>query len=90
MFPEPAGVQVLKIRADVSVKYVLLTGIASVPHRLLVLRSLAIQSGIATEHRHLALLIQSTEMSANLVFINIDWKSSRMNRAFKKHMKVLA
>ena len=29
-------------------------------------------------------------MSANVVFINIDWKSSRMNNGLSRNMKVLA
>ena len=56
-----------------------------VPHRLLVLKSSAIQSATAAEHSQQALLTQITEMSANLVFININWKSNMMSRTFKKN-----
>ena len=44
----------------------------------------------ATEHNRQALLLQSTETSANLVFIDIDWKSRRMDSALIRNMKLLA
>ena len=44
----------------------------------------------ATEHSPEVPLLQSTEMSANVVFINIDWKSSRMFKNLEKNMKLLA
>ena len=37
--------------------------------------------GVATEH---------AEMSANVVFINIDWKVGRMNNTLIRNMKLLA
>ena len=43
------------------------------------------QAIAATEHNQ-----QSTEMSTNVVFINIDWMSSRMHGTLNKNMKVLA
>ena len=45
----------------------------------------------ATEHGKEALLLQSTVMSANVVFINIDWKKSRHSKARLSHnMRTLA
>ena len=43
-----------------------------------------------TEHNQYALLLQSTAMSANVVFINIDWKSSRMHATLHANMQILA
>ena len=43
-----------------------------------------------TEHNQYTLLLQSTAMSANVVFINIDWKSSRMHARFQINMRILA
>ena len=44
----------------------------------------------ATEHGKEALLLQSTVMSANVVFINIDWKKSRHNKGtLAKNMRTL-
>ena len=37
-----------------------------------------------------ALLLQSTTMSANVVFINIDWKASRMRGTLHANMQILA
>ena len=48
-------------------------------------------SAVATEHSPEVLLLQSTALSANVVFINIDWKASRRNaKALKSNMKILA
>ena len=44
----------------------------------------------ATEHSPEEALLQSTEMFANVVFINIDWKASRMFNTLEKNMKLLA
>ena len=44
----------------------------------------------ATEHSPEVPLLQSTETSANVVFINIDWKSSRMFNTLEKNMKLVA
>ena len=43
----------------------------------------------STEHSQEMLLLQSTAMSANVVFINIDWKASRHNKTLKRNMKLL-
>ena len=43
--------------------------------------AMGLSRGAATEH---------AEMSANVVFINIDWKSSRMNNKLRYNMKRLA
>ena len=43
-----------------------------------------------TEHNQYTLLLQSTAMSANVVFINIDWKSSRMHARLQTNMRILA
>ncbi len=45
---------------------------------------------IATVHDQEVLLLQSTAMSANVVFINIDWKASRMLGTLDSNMKLLA
>ena len=43
-----------------------------------------------TQHDTAALPLQSTVMSANVVFINIDWKKSRHNdHALNRNMKIL-
>ena len=47
------------------------------------------RSAAATEHSQEARLVQSTEMSANVVFVNIDWKESRHHRTLNVNMKVL-
>ena len=46
---------------------------------------------VATGHDREALLLQSTAVSANVVFINIDWTVSRhgSEKAFKANMSVL-
>ena len=38
----------------------------------------------ATEHR------QVTEMSANIVFVNIDWKESRMHKTLSYNLRRLS
>jgi hypothetical protein len=43
-----------------------------------------------TEHNQQALLLQIPETSANVVFINIDWKSSRMNNTLNETWNALA
>jgi hypothetical protein len=43
----------------------------------------------ATEHGKEALLLQSTVMSANVVFINIDWKKSRHGNRLRANMRTL-
>ena len=45
----------------------------------------------ATGHDRGALLLQSTAVSANVVFISIDWKVSRhgSEKAFKANMSLL-
>ena len=45
----------------------------------------------ATEHGQEALPLQSTAVSANVVFINIDWKASRHNteKASTRNMTLL-
>jgi hypothetical protein len=43
----------------------------------------------ATEHSPEVPLLQSTEMSANVVFINIDWKASRHLKTLNTNMKRL-
>jgi hypothetical protein len=44
----------------------------------------------ATEHSPEVSLLRSTKMSANVVFINIDWKASRHNRGrIHANMKIL-
>jgi len=47
------------------------------------------QMTAATEHGQEVLLLQSTAMSANVVFINIDWKASRHNKTLEANMKLL-
>jgi len=47
------------------------------------------QMTAATEHGQEVLLLQSTAMSANVVFINIDWKASRHNKTLKANMELL-
>ena len=44
----------------------------------------------ATKHSQQALLLESTEMNANIVFLYIDWKSTRMHRQRKPNMKHLS
>ena len=43
----------------------------------------------ATKHGQGVLLLQSTAMSANVVFINIDWKASRHNNTLNTNMRIL-
>ena len=43
----------------------------------------------ATEQDQEVLLLQSIAMSANLVFVNIDWKESRHHGTLKQNMMVL-
>ena len=43
----------------------------------------------ATEHSPEVPLLQSTGMSANVVFINIDWKASRHFKTLNDNMKLL-
>ena len=43
----------------------------------------------ATEHSQAVPLLQSTGMSANVVFINIDWKASRHFKTLNDNMKLL-
>ena len=44
----------------------------------------------ATEHRQEELRLQAPwRQSANIVYINIDWKASRMKRTLKTNMDVL-
>ena len=48
-------------------------------------------SAAATEYSPEVLLLQSTALSANVVFINIDWKASRHNaKAVKSDMQTVA
>ena len=47
------------------------------------------RSAAATEHGQQAPLLQSMEMSANVVFVNIDWKEGRHHRTLNANMKVL-
>jgi len=47
------------------------------------------QMTAATEHGQEVLRLQSTAMSANVVFINIDWKASRHNKTLEANMKLL-
>ena len=45
----------------------------------------------ATKHGQQPPLLQSTTaMSGNVVFVNIDWKETRMHRTLKANMKKLA
>ena len=48
------------------------------------------RNAAATQHGQQALLPQSPERSANVVFVNIDWKDSRHHRTLNANMKVLA
>jgi len=47
------------------------------------------QMTAATEHGQEVLRLQSTAMSANVVFINIDWKASRHNKTLETNMMLL-
>ena len=47
------------------------------------------QMTAATGHGQEVLLLHSTAMSANVVFINIDWKASRHNKTLEANMKLL-
>ena len=47
------------------------------------------QMTAGTEHAQEVLLLQSTAMSANVVFINIDWKASRHNKTLEHNMRLL-
>ena len=47
------------------------------------------QMTAATGHGQEVLLLQSTAMSANVVFINIDWKASRHNKTLETNMMLL-
>jgi len=47
------------------------------------------QMTAATEHGQEVLRLQSTAMSANVVFINIDWKASRHNKTLEANMMLL-
>ena len=47
-------------------------------------RTLHHQVPAATEHR------QVTEMSANIVFVNIDWKESRMQKTLSSKLRLLS
>ena len=47
------------------------------------------QMSAATEYGQEAPLLQSTAVSANVVFINIDWKASRHNRTLEANMRLL-
>ena len=47
------------------------------------------QMTAATGHSQEVLPLQSTAMSANVVFINIDWKASRHNKTPKANMRLL-
>ena len=53
---------------------------AATEHR----RTLHEQVPAATEHRRV------TEMAANVVFINMDWKASRMHNTLNRNMQLLA
>ena len=55
----------------------------------MVAATLRLEMTAATEHGQEVLLLQSTALSANVVFINIDWKASRHNRTLKPNMKLL-
>ena len=47
------------------------------------------QMTAATEHSPEVLLLQSAAMSANVVFIDIDWNASRRNKTLKANMTLL-
>ena len=55
----------------------------------LVAAPLGLEMNAATEHDQEKLLLQSAAMSANIVFINIDWKESRHHSTLKANMTIL-